>query len=152
MPSDTSALSDTPEPGLPDTKLRDLKPDFVTLSDNVWQNGRMMLVRERLQQLIRENALRQDHLAERMGKNPRWLSNRLHGVVSIKADEVPMLAAALGVQPRDLFETGDDPLLDELSLLLTRVDRLTKEQRDFVHMMAGRLADRTRPELATNGV
>ena len=88
-----------------------------------------------------------------MGKNPRWLSNRLHGVVTIKADEVPLIAHALGVNPGDLYtEEGVDALLDDLNLLLARIELLSPRQRAFVHEMARRLADRTElPAAAANG-
>jgi|SRR5581483_1323637 len=57
-----------------------------------------METRDRLRAFIRSSGMSQAALARKLGEDPMWVSNRLRGHSQILADEVPMLAAALGVK------------------------------------------------------
>ncbi|HEY7061703.1 MAG TPA: helix-turn-helix transcriptional regulator [Chloroflexota bacterium] len=64
-----------------------------------------MQVRDRLKQLLDERlGGNQSELARRLGEKPYWVSYRLSGTTQIKADEIPLLAEALGVPPAALYE------------------------------------------------
>ncbi|MHB0871406.1 MAG: helix-turn-helix domain-containing protein [Chloroflexota bacterium] len=64
---------------------------------------------ERLAQLIDSSGLKQTAIAKRLGVSIHWVSNRARGVTPIRADEIPLLAAALGVRPADFFEEAAPP-------------------------------------------
>jgi transcriptional regulator with XRE-family HTH domain len=69
-----------------------------------------MSVRERLNLLIKDRGMTQIALARRLGPDSSWddwVGDRLRGRTQIKADELPMLATALGVHPCFLL-TGDE--------------------------------------------
>lgn len=84
-----------------------------------------MKVRERLATLISQSGMKQAELARRIGKAETWISNRLTGYSSIKADEIPLLAKALGVSPCDFFETAETgQLKSELGQLARRAAEL----------------------------
>lgn len=59
---------------------------------------------ERLVQFIADAGGNQTALAKRMGQTLKWLNNRALGVTPIKADELPLLAAALGKRIHDFYE------------------------------------------------
>lgn len=52
----------------------------------------------------------QAELARRVGEHVTWINNRLRGVADLKADDIPRIARALGVQPADFFEDPIPPL------------------------------------------
>lgn len=59
---------------------------------------------QRLAQLIEGSGMTQTAVARRLHLSLNWLSNRTRGITPIKADEIPRLAAVLGVRPADFFE------------------------------------------------
>jgi transcriptional regulator with XRE-family HTH domain len=61
-------------------------------------------VRDRIAKLIDERGLKQNAVAKLAGYPDYWLSNRLTGRTVIQADEIPAIAAALGVSVVALFE------------------------------------------------
>ncbi len=82
------------------------------------------LVRDRLRELLRQRGWTQSELARRLGKHRVWVHYRIKGATEIKADEIPLLAEALGVPAHAFFEQApldrpgpfpahDDELLDE---------------------------------------
>jgi transcriptional regulator with XRE-family HTH domain len=62
------------------------------------------LVRDRLRELLRQRGWTQSELARRLGKHRVWVHYRIKGATEIKADEIPLLAEALGVPPHAFFE------------------------------------------------
>lgn len=69
-----------------------------------------MEVRERLRDLIKSRmGNNQSELARRIGEHPNWVNYRLTGTTAIKADELPRLAAGLGVSPCAFFEQVSPP-------------------------------------------
>jgi transcriptional regulator with XRE-family HTH domain len=64
-----------------------------------------MQVRERLRELIAQKVGgNQSELARRIGEHPNWVNYRLTGTTAIKADELPRLAAGLGIDVCTFFE------------------------------------------------
>jgi transcriptional regulator with XRE-family HTH domain len=68
------------------------------------------LVRDRLRELLRQRGWTQSELARRLGKHRVWVHYRIKGATEIKADEIPLLAEALGVPPHAFFETSPSEL------------------------------------------
>ena len=64
---------------------------------------------EQLARLIRQGGMSQVELARRLGVTRNWVSNRVTGEVKIRADEIPLLAEALGVSPADFFADAWPP-------------------------------------------
>src|SRR4051794_1172605 len=88
-------------------------------------------VRERLRDLLREKHWSQSELARRLGKHRVWVHYRVTGVTEIKADEIPVLAEALGVPPYAFFEAisqGSQNGESEDSLM----KHLPEAEREFI--------------------
>ncbi len=68
-----------------------------------------MDVRDIATKLIRDSGLTQVSIAARMGMSDKQLSNRLTGATPFRADEMPALAAALGVSCADFFPGCKEP-------------------------------------------
>src|SRR5581483_1240357 len=66
-----------------------------------------VLVRERLREILREKHWSQSELARRLGKHRVWVHYRVTGVTEVKADEIPLLAQALGVPAHAFFGETD---------------------------------------------
>lgn len=101
---------------------------YDTLSHILWLVGEVVRARDRLAQLIAASGMSQAEVARRVGEHPTWVNNRLRGVADIKADDVPRLAAALGVPAAAFFEEPSPPsdadqraLADVLSRLVLRL-------------------------------
>ena len=65
-----------------------------------------MTVRDRFAQLLQESGVSQSEVGRRIGESPSWVNDRLKGRTQINADDLPRIAAALGVRPVDFFEGG----------------------------------------------
>jgi transcriptional regulator with XRE-family HTH domain len=63
-------------------------------------------VRDRLVELMEQRRVNQAELARRLGTTQNWVSRRRRGESAILADELPVLAQALGVDPC-IFLRGD---------------------------------------------
>jgi transcriptional regulator with XRE-family HTH domain len=88
-------------------------------------------VRERLRDLLREKRWSQSELARRLGKHRVWVHYRVTGVTEIKADEIPILAEALGVPPYAFFEdTSASAAPAEPGDSF--ISQLTDAERDFI--------------------
>ncbi|MEA2640975.1 MAG: hypothetical protein QOF51_2369 [Chloroflexota bacterium] len=73
-----------------------------------------MDARERLRQLVQASPLSQAEIARRCAKGPMWLSDRVRGHSAILADDVPLLAHAMGIDPCELLDgVGDPPATPE---------------------------------------
>ncbi|MEW6048812.1 MAG: helix-turn-helix transcriptional regulator [Bacillota bacterium] len=59
---------------------------------------------EKLAQLIDAKGWSDAELARRLGEKRHWVTDRVTGRTAIKADEIPRIAAALGVSPCAFFE------------------------------------------------
>jgi transcriptional regulator with XRE-family HTH domain len=88
-------------------------------------------VRERLRDLLREKRWSQSELARRLGKHRVWVHYRVTGVTEIKADEIPVLAEALGVPPYAFFEDSASAATatDSGDSFITQ---LTDPEREFI--------------------
>ena len=88
------------------------------------------LVRDRLRELLRQRGWTQSELARRLGKHRVWVHYRIKGATEIKADEIPMLAEALGVPPHAFFEATPT----ESSSVATPVvsEPLAEPEREFL--------------------
>ena len=51
-----------------------------------------------------------NELARRIGKDPKWVQNRANGRTSITVEDIPLLAAGLGMTPQDLGHALVDQL------------------------------------------
>lgn len=58
---------------------------------------------DRLTHLIHSSGMTQTAIAKRLHVSLKWLNNRTLGATPIKADEIPRLAAVLGLDPADFF-------------------------------------------------
>ena len=58
--------------------------------------------------IIAKNGLKQKRVAERCGFTPIEMSLMLHGKKTIKADYMPRIASALGVEINDIYNAGKD--------------------------------------------
>ncbi|AXQ62868.1 helix-turn-helix DNA binding protein [Gordonia phage Angelique] len=54
-----------------------------------------------------------NELARRIGKDPKWVQNRANGRTSITVEDIPLLAAGLGMSPQDLGHA----LVDQLPVI-----------------------------------
>lgn len=61
-------------------------------------------VAENIQQIIRENGLKQTYIAEKAGYTEQMLSNMLVGRKVIKACDVIRICMALGIDANTLYE------------------------------------------------
>jgi transcriptional regulator with XRE-family HTH domain len=61
-------------------------------------------VRERFAQLAEESGLSHAEIGRRIGKSRNWVNKRVRGELNLLAEDVPPLAAALGVHPCDFFQ------------------------------------------------
>ncbi len=86
------------------------------------------LVRDRLRELLRQRGWTQSELARRLGKHRVWVHYRIKGATGIKADEIPLLAAALGVPAHAFFERAPS----EQSAPTLAEDPLDEAEREFV--------------------
>ncbi len=76
----------------------------------------MVKIRERFAELLERKRWNQSDLARELGEHRNWVNYRLTGRVDIKADELPRIAAALGVSPCAFFEEVQPaPAVPELS-------------------------------------
>jgi transcriptional regulator with XRE-family HTH domain len=104
------------------------------------------LVRDRLRDLLRQRGWTQSELARRLGKHRVWVHYRIKGATEIKADEIPMLAEALGVPAHAFFEvtpaetTGVPPA--------GPTDPLAEPEREFLLGLLD-LLDRYRQRMGT---
>jgi transcriptional regulator with XRE-family HTH domain len=89
------------------------------------------LVRDRLRDLLRQRGWTQSELARRLGKHRVWVHYRIKGATEIKADEIPMLAEALGVPAHAFFEAAP---AENTSLVLSSApaDPLAEPEREFL--------------------
>ncbi|MSQ23485.1 MAG: XRE family transcriptional regulator [Chloroflexi bacterium] len=72
-------------------------------------------VRERLKELVERSGLKQAEIARRIGVDRNWVNQRITGAVKvIPADDLPLLALAIGCHPCDFFE--DRPQARETSI------------------------------------
>ncbi len=68
-----------------------------------------MEVRERLRDLLRQKRWSQSTLARALGEHRNWVGDRIRGDVAIKADEIPIMARALGIPCIRFFESTECP-------------------------------------------
>lgn len=61
--------------------------------------GKCVLIHERIRGLIRSRGLKDVAVAQRVGEDKDWISNRLTGKVQLLAEELPLFAKALDVDP-----------------------------------------------------
>ena len=71
--------------------------------------GDTLGAREKLAELVAASGMSQAEIARRVGEHTTWVNNRLRGTADVKADDVPRLARALGVQPAAFFEPAAIP-------------------------------------------
>jgi len=88
-------------------------------------------VRERLRDLLRDKRWSQSELARRLGKHRVWVHYRVTGVTEIKADEIPVLADALGVPPYAFFEDSSTATLPT-EPNDSFISHLTDAEREFI--------------------
>lgn len=88
------------------------------------------LVRDRLRELLRQRGWTQSELARRLGKHRVWVHYRIKGATEIKADEIPLLAEALGVPPHAFFEPS--PSEAARVALAPSVEWLDEPEREFL--------------------
>ncbi len=88
------------------------------------------LVRDRLRELLRQRGWTQSELARRLGKHRVWVHYRIKGATEIKADEIPMLAEALGVPAHAFFEHA--PVENSAPTPPQAYDPLEEAEREFV--------------------
>jgi transcriptional regulator with XRE-family HTH domain len=62
------------------------------------------MVSDKIKAIIDELGIKQKSIALKAGYTEQAFSRMLTGKKTIKADDVPKLAKALGVSPNDLFE------------------------------------------------
>jgi transcriptional regulator with XRE-family HTH domain len=86
------------------------------------------LVRDRLRDLLRQRGWTQSELARRLGKHRVWVHYRIKGATEIKADEIPMLAEALGVPPHAFFE----PMTSDQVPIASPAEPLAEPEREFL--------------------
>lgn len=100
-----------------------------------------MEVRVRLRQLIRASGISQKVIAARCGQSEAWLSKRLSDrrLAEIKADELPLLARALGVPISAFFEDapgaaeGQDAVINAVFAQAGEEPALTAEEEAIVN-------------------
>jgi transcriptional regulator with XRE-family HTH domain len=108
-------------------------------------DGRM--VRDRLRELLRQRGWTQSELARRLGKHRVWVHYRIKGATEIKADEIPMLAEALGVPAHAFFEQVP---IDSATLLPAQSSEpLEEPEREFLLGLL-ELLDRYRQRMVTS--
>jgi len=88
------------------------------------------LVRDRLRELLRQRGWTQSELARRLGKHRVWVHYRIKGATEIKADEIPMLAEALGVPAHAFFEQA--PIDPTAPLPPHSTDPIEEPEREFL--------------------
>ena len=66
-------------------------------------------VADRIKQVLSERGLQQKHVARRAHFSPQQFSDMLHGRKVIRADYLPSIAEALGVEISALFPSGEVP-------------------------------------------
>jgi transcriptional regulator with XRE-family HTH domain len=88
------------------------------------------LVRDRLRELLHQRGWTQSELARRLGKHRVWVHYRIKGATEIKADEIPLLAEALGVPPHAFFEAT--PVDHAGAASMTTTDPLAEPEREFL--------------------
>jgi transcriptional regulator with XRE-family HTH domain len=100
----------------------------------IFVNGVIVAVSDRIRALIDARGLRQATVANRPGEPEYWLSKRLTGRTSIKADELPRLADALNVDPCELLDrlpeaTGADRMAADFTRGLGELRPTAREMR-----------------------
>lgn len=63
----------------------------------------MSIVAENVNRIVAEKCLKKSAIARKANMTPQTLSNLLSGRKVIRAEHIPLLAYALGVEPNDLF-------------------------------------------------
>ena len=61
-----------------------------------------------ISRLIEEKGLKQKVVAEKSGFTPQGFCDIMNGRKLIKACDIAAIASALGVEPNDLFDPGDE--------------------------------------------
>jgi transcriptional regulator with XRE-family HTH domain len=105
------------------------------------------LVRDRLRDLLRQRGWTQSELARRLGKHRVWVHYRIKGATEIKADEIPMLAEALGVPPHAFFEATPSEITG--APVAGPTDPLAEPEREFLLGLLD-LLDRYRQRMGSN--
>ncbi|MGE5619069.1 MAG: helix-turn-helix domain-containing protein [Sphingomonadaceae bacterium] len=111
------------------------------------------MIRERLSQLMEAKKWNQSDLARELGEHRNWVNKRITGQTEIKADEIPRLAAALGVSPCAFFEeelAAVEPAVEQAAERAAKiaVERMRQELREELRATMAELLPRgqTPPE------
>lgn len=65
-------------------------------------------VADAIKEIIDEKALRQGIVATKAGFTPQQFSDMLNGRKVIKAEYIPLIANALGVDPNSIYKRSDN--------------------------------------------
>lgn len=60
------------------------------------------MVADELRAEIARRKVGMNELARRINKDPKWVQNRANGKTSITVEDIPLIAAGLGMEPADL--------------------------------------------------
>ncbi len=123
-----------------------------------------MSSREQLAKLLRARGMTAAELARRLSEQPSWVYDRLRGHSEIVADDIPMLARALGVPCSEFFRGSECPEAREAEgrplaprphiveaverQMISSLEALPQPERDLIESMGALLVEYRRRLLA----